>query len=112
VIAVQTLQTERRLHKQHESLVKAVSQLCHTNLLKFDGYCIDKHGSFLCYEYQRYQTLEECLLGMIPQKNLLTSNLISQVSFLYNSSISTKEKNIDPKLNLKVLVDLGLGACG
>lgn len=63
VIAVQTLQTERRLHKQHESLVKAVSQLCHTNLLKFDGYCIDKHGSFLCYEYQRYQTLEECLLG-------------------------------------------------
>lgn len=61
-IAVLTLQREGKLVKQHQDFVKAVSKLSHRNLLKLDGYCIDEQGSFICYEYQRYQTLEECLI--------------------------------------------------
>uniref|UniRef100_A0ACD5TEE1 Uncharacterized protein n=1 Tax=Avena sativa TaxID=4498 RepID=A0ACD5TEE1_AVESA len=64
VLAVQTLQKEKKGDKNHKNFVHAISTLNHKNLLKLDGYCMDEHGTFLCYEHQQpYQTLEDRLFG-------------------------------------------------
>ncbi|KAF6991417.1 hypothetical protein CFC21_008503 [Triticum aestivum] len=64
VLAVQTLRREKKGEKTYKNFAHAISTLDHKNLLKLDGYCMDKLGAFLCYEHQQpYQTLEDCLLA-------------------------------------------------
>ncbi|CAM0954242.1 unnamed protein product [Alopecurus aequalis] len=64
VLAVQTLQKEKKGEKNHKNFAYAVSTLDHKNLLKLEGYCVDRRGTFLCYEHQQpYQTLEDRLLA-------------------------------------------------
>jgi len=64
VLAVQTLQKEKKSERNHKNFAYALSTLDHKNLLKLEGYCMDRHRTFLCYEHQQpYQTLQDCLLA-------------------------------------------------